>query len=60
MDDKQNRAYIGLPLNRKQMLSHVQLCQFSAGLTFLQLVNLMIYIHNLPLYTKAIYVAPLT
>jgi hypothetical protein len=44
MDNKQNRAFIGLPLNRKMMLSHVQMCQFRAGLTFSQLVNLMVYI----------------
>ena len=44
MDNKQNRAFIGLPLNRKQMFSHVQMCQFRAGLTFPQLVNLMVYI----------------
>lgn len=44
MDNKQNRAFIGLPLNRKQMLSHVQMCQFRSGLTFSQLVNLMVYI----------------
>jgi len=44
MDNKQNRAFIGLPLNRKQMLSHVQMCQFRAGLAFSQLINLMVYI----------------
>jgi hypothetical protein len=44
MESKQNRAFIGLPLNRKQMLSHVQMCQFRAGLTFSQLVNLMVYV----------------
>lgn len=44
MDNKQNRAFIGLPLNRKQMLSHVQMCQFRTGLAFSQLVNLMVYI----------------
>jgi hypothetical protein len=44
MDNKQNRAFIGLPLNRKQMLSHVQLCQFRTDLTFPQLVNLTVYI----------------
>jgi len=44
MDNKQNRAFIGLPLNRKQMLSHVQMCQFRSGLAFSQLVNLMVYI----------------
>jgi len=44
MANKQNRAFIGLSLNRKQMLSHVQLCQFRASLTFAQLVNLTVYI----------------
>ena len=44
MDNKQNRAFIGLPLNRKQMISHVQMSQFRAGLTFSQLVNLTVYI----------------
>ena len=44
MDNKQNRAFIGLPLNRKQTLSHVQLCQFRSSLTFAQLVNLTVYI----------------
>ncbi len=43
-ENKQNRAFIGLPLNRKQMLSHVQLCQFRSGLTFAQRVNLTVYI----------------
>lgn len=41
---KQNRAFIGLPLNRKLMLSHVQLSQFRSGLTFTQMVNLTVYI----------------
>ncbi len=44
MDNKQNRAFIGLSLRRKQMISHVQMCQFRAGLTFTQLVNLTVYI----------------
>jgi hypothetical protein len=44
MDNKQSRAFIGLSLNRKQTLSHVQLCQFRASLTFAQLVNLTVYI----------------
>jgi hypothetical protein len=44
MDSKQNRAFIGLPLNRKQMISHVQMSQFRAGLSFSQLVNLTVYI----------------
>ncbi len=41
---KQNRAFIGLPLNRNQMLSHIQMCQFRGNLSFTQLVNLTVYI----------------
>jgi len=44
MANKQDRAFIGLPLNRKQMISHIQLCQFRGSLTFTQLVNLTVYI----------------
>lgn len=44
MECKQNRAFIGLPLIRKQMISHVQLCQFRSSLTFTQLVNFNVYI----------------
>ena len=44
MAQKQNRVFIGLPLIRRQMISHVQLSQFRAGLTFSQLVNLMVYV----------------
>jgi len=41
---KQNRAFIGLSLNRNQMLSHIQMCQFRGSLSFAQLVNLTVYI----------------
>jgi hypothetical protein len=44
LENKQNRTFIGLSLNRKQMISHVQMCQFRSGLTFSQLVNLTVYI----------------
>jgi len=43
MECKQNRAFIGLPLNRIQMLHHVQLSQFRSSLTFVQLVNITVY-----------------
>lgn len=43
MECKQNRAFIGLSLNRKQMLSHVQMSQFRSSLTFAQMVNLTVY-----------------
>jgi hypothetical protein len=44
MENKQNRAFIGLPLNKKQMISHVQMSQFRTSLSFTQLVNLTVYI----------------
>ncbi len=44
LDNKQNRAFIGLPLNKKMMISHVQMSQFRASLSFTQLVNLTVYI----------------
>ena len=44
MENKQNRAFIGLPLNRKRMISHVQMSQFRSSLSFTQLVNLTVYI----------------
>lgn len=44
LDNKQNRAFIGLPLNKKKMISHVQMSQFRASLSFTQLVNLTVYI----------------
>jgi hypothetical protein len=44
MENKQNRAFIGLPLNKKQMISHIQMCQFRSSLSFKQLVNLTVYI----------------
>lgn len=44
MENKQNRAFIGLPLNKKRMISHVQMSQFRSSLSFTQLVNLTVYI----------------
>lgn len=44
LDNKQHRAFIGLPLNKKMMISHVQMSQFRASLSFTQLVNLTVYI----------------
>jgi hypothetical protein len=43
MESKQNRAFIGLDLNRRQMIDHVQLCQFRSSLTFTQMINLNVY-----------------
>jgi hypothetical protein len=44
MENKQNRIFIGLPLNKKKMISHVQMSQFRASLSFEQLLNLTVYI----------------
>jgi len=47
LDRKQNRVFIGLPLNRKTMIDHTQLCKFRSGLSFVQQVNLLVYfIHH--------------
>ncbi len=44
LDRKQNREFVGLPLNKKLMIDHTQLCQFRASITFSQLVNVLVYI----------------
>lgn len=43
MECQQNRAFIGLPLNRREMINHVQMSQFRSSLSFTQLVNLNVY-----------------
>ena len=42
-DRKQNRVFIGLPLHRKTIIDHSQLCKFRLGLSFTQQINLMVY-----------------
>ena len=44
MHQKLNRLFIGLPLNRKLQINHVQLSQFRANLSFTQMANLTVYI----------------
>lgn len=44
MESKQNRAFIGLHLIRRDMINHVQMSQFRSSLSFTQLVNLNVYI----------------
>jgi len=43
MDRKQNRVFIGLPLHKKTMIDHTQLCKFRSGLSFVQQINLLVY-----------------
>jgi hypothetical protein len=44
LDRKQNRVFAGLPLNKKEMIDHTQLSKFRSSLTFVQQVNLLVYI----------------
>lgn len=44
LDRKQNRVFVGLPLHKKTMIDHTQLCKFRSGLSFVQQINLMVYI----------------
>jgi len=43
-DRKQNRAFIGLPLNSSKIIDHTQLSKFRSALSFTQMVNLTVYI----------------
>jgi len=44
LDRKQNRVFVGLPLHKKTMIDHTQLCKFRSRLSFVQQVNLLVYI----------------
>lgn len=44
MEQKQNRAFIGLPLNRTKMIDHTQLSHFRSALIFNQMINLTVYL----------------
>lgn len=44
LEQKQNRVFAGLSLSKKDMIDHTQLCQFRKSLTFVQQVNLLVYI----------------
>lgn len=44
LDRKQNRVFMGLPLHKKVMIDHTQLCKFRSSLSFVQQVNLLVYI----------------
>ncbi len=41
---KEERVFMGLPLNRKVVISHGQMSQFRSQLEFYQMVNLLVYI----------------
>jgi hypothetical protein len=41
---QQNRVFAGLSLSRKEMIDHTQLSKFRSSLSFVQQVNLLVYI----------------
>ncbi len=44
LDRKENREFIGLPLHKRQIIDHTQLSKFRNSLTFVQTVNLLVYV----------------
>jgi len=44
LDRKQNRVFCGLSLRKKNMIDHTQLSKFRTSLSFVQQVNLLVYI----------------
>ncbi len=44
LDRKQNRVFIGLPLNKKEMIDHSRLSKFRSSISFVQQVNILVYI----------------
>ncbi len=43
----QNRVFLGLPLHTSDIIDHTQLSHFRTGLSFVQMVNLLVYILHL-------------
>ena len=44
LNRKANRVFIGLPLHKKTTIDHTQLSKFRSGLSFIQQINLLVYI----------------
>jgi len=44
---KQNRVFLGLPLHTADLLDHTQLSHFRTDMSFVQMVNLLVYILDL-------------
>jgi hypothetical protein len=44
LERQQNRVFIGLPLNKKEMIDHTQLSKFRSSISFVQQVNILVYI----------------
>ena len=44
MHQKENKAFIGLPLHKNQLIDHSMLSKFRNALTFAQMVNILVYV----------------
>lgn len=44
LERKENRRFLGFPLNQKNIIDHTQLSKFRTSLSFSQLVNVLVYI----------------
>lgn len=44
LDRKQNRVFVGLSLSKKTMIDHTRLSKFRSCLSFVQQINLLVYI----------------
>lgn len=44
LNRKQNRVFVGLSLNKKTMIDHTRLSKFRSCLSFVQQINLLVYI----------------
>jgi hypothetical protein len=44
LERQQNRVFIGLPLNKKDMIDHTRLSKFRSSISFVQQVNILVYI----------------
>ena len=43
LERKENRAFLGLPLNRRKMIDHTELSRFKSNMTFSSQINLIVY-----------------
>lgn len=44
LERQQNRVFIGLPLNKRNMIDHTRLSKFRSSISFVQQVNILVYI----------------
>ena len=44
LHQKENLEFMGLPVHKKKMIDHTQLCKFRSNLAFSQIANVLVYI----------------